>query len=96
MKIGKIVEKIEKRLEELEEIATGSKLDWEQIIYCDEKYEITLSRDYYDEAGFYLIVYKQDEKAELKELPEHVLEEVLEILYLSDVEEAIKETVHED
>ena len=90
----KTIEKIEQRLEELEEIATPG-LYWEQIIYCDKKYEITLAR-YYDEQGFYLIIDKQGEKAELKELPKTVLEETLENLESCDLEEAIKETVHED
>jgi len=97
MKIGKIVKKIKKRIEELEEIARGSELYWEQEIYSDEYYWIFLMRNYnYDERGFYLLIDKDNENVELKELPEHVLEEVLEILEDSVLEEAIEETVHED
>ena len=91
----KTIEKIEKRIGELEEIAEQG-LDWEQVIYSDRKYEVTLLRDYYDEAGFYIISTINDEKAELKELPEAVLEEALEILDDIVLEEAIEETVHED
>ena len=97
MKTKKIIEKIKQRIEELEEIARGSKLDWEQVIY-DKKYEITLCRDYYTEDGFYLVVEKHDENAavSLEELPENILEETLEILYFPEIEEAIEETLHED
>jgi len=96
MKTKKIIEKIKQRIEELEEIARGSKLDWEQVIYSDRKYEVTLLRDYYDEAGFYIISTIDDEPSELKELPKTVLEEALEILDDIVLEEAIEETVHED
>ena len=99
MKIGKIVEKIEKRVSSLEEIAGGSKskLDWEQVIFSDEEYEVTLLRDYYDEAGFYLLINKEGENAavSLEEVPESVLEEVVEVLYFPEIEEAIIDTVNE-
>ena len=89
------IEKIKKRIGELEEIATGSKLDWEGVIYSDRKYEVTLLRDYYDEQGFYLIVDKQGDKIELKELPKAILEEALLSLESVDLEEAIRDTVNE-
>ena len=91
-----VVEKIEQRIEELEEIARGSALYWEQEIYSDEYYWIFLMRNYnYDEQGFYLLIDKDNKNVELKELPKSVLEEVLEILEDIVLEEAIKETVED-
>lgn len=96
MKTKKIIEKIKQRIGELEEIARGSELYWEQEIYSDEYYWIFLMRNYnYDERGFYLLIDKENENAELKELPKRVLEELLEILEDIVLEEAIKETVED-
>jgi len=92
MRRGDIIQKIEQRLEELEEIAPG--VDWEQWIYEDEEYVIILCRDYYDERGFYIIIDKEGENAavSLRELPETVLGETLEILRDVNLEEAIIDT----
>ena len=87
-------ENIKRRISELEEIAT-SELDWEQIIYCDEKYEITLSRDYYNERGFYLLIEGENGAVTLEELPEPVQEKILEELENCNLEEAIIDTVNE-
>ena len=92
-----VVEKIEKRVNGLEEICRGSKLYWEQIIYEDEEYEITLLR-HNDEAGFTIYITANDENAAvtLEELPEPVQEKILEELENCNLEEAIVDTVNED
>lgn len=86
-----VVEKIEKRIKELEEIATPQ-LHWEQEIYEDE-YQIFLCR--YDENGFYLIIEGENAAVTLEELPEPVQEKILEELENCNLEEAIIDTVNE-